>query len=36
MERHAVETDGEVLAEWTRPETLAAIGRYLEELKKNR
>jgi enoyl-CoA hydratase len=33
MERHAVETDGEVLAEWTRPETLAAIGRYLEGLK---
>jgi enoyl-CoA hydratase len=34
--RHAVETEGAVLAEWTRPETLAAIGRYLDELKRAR
>jgi hypothetical protein len=36
VERHAVETDAEVLAEWSRPETMAAIGRYLDELKRTR
>lgn len=36
MERHARETDREVLAEWMRPETLAAIRSYLAELKRSR
>jgi enoyl-CoA hydratase len=36
IERHAADTDAAVLAEWSRPETIAAIGRYLEELKRSR
>jgi enoyl-CoA hydratase len=36
MARHAVETEGAVLAEWIKPETLAAIKRYLDELKRAR
>jgi enoyl-CoA hydratase len=36
VDRHAGDTDNAVLAEWTRPETLAAIRRYLDELKRSR
>jgi enoyl-CoA hydratase len=36
IDRHARETDADVLAEWTSPETLAAIRRYLDELKTKR
>ncbi len=34
IERHASETDREVLAEWKDPETIQAIRAYLEEFKK--
>jgi enoyl-CoA hydratase len=33
IERHAAETDTAVLAEWTRPETIESIARYLRALK---
>jgi enoyl-CoA hydratase/carnithine racemase len=36
IERHAAETDNAVLAEWSGPDTTAAIGRYLQELKEQR
>jgi enoyl-CoA hydratase len=36
VERDARETDYEVLAVWTRPETVAAIRTYLDDLKRDR
>jgi enoyl-CoA hydratase len=34
MRAHAAETDAQVVAEWERPETLAAIRAYLEERRR--
>jgi enoyl-CoA hydratase len=36
VEGRAMDSDNAVLAEWTRPETMAAIRRYLDELKRAR